>query len=137
MTQQPDIASIRKISSFMYDVEPRFPFKATRNAGHIEYTRNALTLIQQRCSLRNISQSGAIIEIYATIEPPAAITLEIPDGQAGKIGCVRWGGTSSIRIGKKIALRLRFLKLMSEEHVSRILANSTLEGEPRDFAFFV
>ncbi|OCW56611.1 hypothetical protein AWJ14_16865 [Hoeflea olei] len=121
----------------MYDEEPRFPFKATRNAGHIEYSRNALALIQQRCSLRNISRSGAIIEIYATLEPPAAISLEIPDSQAGKIGCVRWSGTSSIRMGKKIALRLRFLKLLSEEDVGRILANSTLVGEPRDFAFFV
>lgn len=122
----------------MYDEEPRFPFRATQNAAHIEYSRRGLSLLMhQRCALKNISRAGAIIEITSGVEPPSAITLEVPDSNAGKIGCVRWGGKSAIHRGGTITLRLRFLKLLSEREMANILAHSKLIGEQRDMCFFV
>ena len=72
------------------------PFKATQNVAHIQYFRRNLSYIMtQRCALRNIARSGAIIELADCIDPPDAMTLDLPDANTGKIGCIRWGNNFS------------------------------------------
>ncbi|MBC7283996.1 hypothetical protein [Hoeflea sp.] len=132
-----DEVPLRKVSSFMYDEEPRFPFKATQNAAHIQYSRRGLSYIMsQRCSLKNISRAGAIIELVSGVEPPDCMTLDVPDANAGKIGCVRWGGNSAVHRNDKISIRLRFLKLLTERQLASVLAHSKLVDNDRSLSFF-
>jgi len=120
----------------MYDEEPRFPFKATQNVAHIQYFRRNLSYIMtQRCALRNIARSGAIIELADCIDPPDAMTLDLPDANTGKIGCIRWGNNSAVSRNDKISLRLRFLKLLTERQLASVLAHSTLINEDRKLSF--
>lgn len=136
MNWELDKISLRKVSSFMYDEEPRFPFKSTQNAAHIQYSRRGLSYVMaQRCSLRNISRSGAIIELADCVEPPDAMTLDLPDANAGKIGCIRWGSNSAVQRNDKISLRLRFLTLLTERQLASVLAHSTLVGDDRNLSF--
>ncbi|MBV1763286.1 hypothetical protein [Hoeflea sp.] len=136
MTLVFDQVSLRKVASFMYDEEPRFPFKATQNVAHIQYSRRNLSYIMtQRCALRHIARSGAIIELADCVEPPDALTLDLPDANAGKIGCIRWGKNSAVSRNDKISIRLRFLKLLTERQLASVLAHSTLIEQDNNLTF--
>lgn len=114
--------------SFMYDKEPKFPLEATNNGARVEYTLNGLSHTEsRRCTLLRISRSSAMVEFETDGRVADQLNLAIPDARLEKIGCVKVAEQKSRMSGSKVTVTLRFLKLLEEKDVAKVLALSSLE----------